>query len=58
MRLVFLGAPGAGKGTQAKILAEQWQITHISCGNILRRAIAEKTVIASNSIKIYKFLPR
>ncbi len=43
MRLVFLGAPGAGKGTQAKILAEQWQITHISCGDILRRAIAEKT---------------
>src|SRR5437667_202512 len=37
MRLVFLGAPGAGKGTQAQRLAAQEQIPHISTGEILRR---------------------
>ena len=42
-RLIFLGPPGAGKGTQAKILAEFLQIPHISTGDILRQAIQEKT---------------
>ena len=42
-RLIFLGPPGAGKGTQAKILAEFLQIPHISTGDILRHAIQEKT---------------
>lgn len=45
IRLIFLGPPGAGKGTQAAILANQWQIPHISTGDILRRAIAEETVL-------------
>ncbi len=44
-RLIFLGPPGAGKGTQAAILADQWQIPHISTGDMLRQAIAEKTAI-------------
>jgi adenylate kinase len=43
MRLIFLGAPGAGKGTQADIIAKQWQIPHISTGEILRQAISGKT---------------
>ncbi len=43
MRLIFLGPPGAGKGTQAKILANRWQIPHISTGDILREAIQGKT---------------
>jgi adenylate kinase len=43
MRLIFLGPPGSGKGTQAKILAEQLQISHISTGDILRQAIANRT---------------
>lgn len=42
-RLIFLGPPGAGKGTQAKILAEHYKIPHISTGDILRQAIADKT---------------
>jgi adenylate kinase len=39
-RLIFLGPPGAGKGTQAKFLAELLEIPHISTGDILRSAIA------------------
>ena len=43
MPLIFLGPPGAGKGTQAKILAQQGPIPHISTGELLREAIAAQT---------------
>ena len=43
MRLILLGAPGAGKGTQAKILASKLSIPTISTGNILREAIKNGT---------------
>lgn len=43
MQFIFLGPPGAGKGTQAGILADHWQVPHISTGDILRTAIAGKT---------------
>lgn len=42
-RLIFLGAPGAGKGTQAQTLAGNWQIPHISTGDILRGAMKERS---------------
>jgi adenylate kinase len=42
-RLVFLGPPGAGKGTQAAILAQRWGIVHLSTGDLLRDAAARKT---------------
>ena len=42
-RLIFLGAPGAGKGTQAQALATLGQIPHISTGEILRGAVAQQT---------------
>jgi len=42
-RLIFLGPPGSGKGTQAQILAEHLRIPHISTGEILRQAMQEQT---------------
>jgi len=43
MRIVMLGPPGAGKGTQAKMLAERLNVPHISTGDIFREAIRRKT---------------
>ncbi|MBN1562132.1 adenylate kinase [candidate division KSB1 bacterium] len=43
MRLIFLGAPGTGKGTQASVLAEKYHIPQISTGDILRKAVADGT---------------
>ena len=40
MRLVLLGAPGSGKGTQATRLREHLQVPHISTGDLLRAAVA------------------
>ena len=39
MNLIFLGAPGAGKGTQAEKISEAFNIPQISTGNILREAV-------------------
>lgn len=44
-RLIFLGPPGAGKGTQAKTLADDCNIPHISTGDILRQALKDQTAL-------------
>ena len=43
MRVVLMGPPGAGKGTQAEILAEQLEVPHISTGEIFRANVAAAT---------------
>jgi adenylate kinase len=43
MRIVMLGAPGSGKGTQAQRLQQDHQLPQVSTGDLLRRAVADKT---------------
>jgi len=45
MRLLLIGAPGAGKGTQATLIAERFHIAHISSGDLLRTHVEENTTI-------------
>jgi len=49
MRIVLLGAPGAGKGTQAKMLIERYRIPQISTGDILRKAVADGTPLGKEA---------
>ena len=39
MKFLIMGPPGAGKGTQAKILAEKFNLEHLSTGDILRKKL-------------------
>src|ERR1700759_1240210 len=52
MRLLLIGAPGAGKGTQAKRLAERFSISHISSGDLLRQHVQGQTSLGQK-IKAY-----
>lgn len=49
MRLVFLGPPGIGKGTQAKIICQRYSMAHLSTGDMLREAITAKTVLGKEA---------
>lgn len=53
MNIIFLGAPGAGKGTQAEIISERLSIPQISTGNILREALKSGT---ENGLKAKAFI--
>ena len=54
MKLIFIGPPGSGKGTQAKRLAGRFGIPHISTGDILREAVAEGTELGKEADPIMK----
>jgi len=49
VNLVLLGAPGAGKGTQAKMLAGKYGILHISTGDILRENVSNNTELGKKA---------
>ena len=49
MRLILIGPPGAGKGTQAEYLVERFQIPHISSGDMLRSAVAAGTELGKQA---------
>ena len=49
MRLILIGPPGAGKGTQAEYLVERFQIPHISSGDMLRTAVAAGTELGKQA---------
>ena len=49
MKIIMLGAPGAGKGTQAKKISEKYQIPHISTGDIFRANIKNGTELGKKA---------
>jgi adenylate kinase len=52
MKIVLLGPPGAGKGTQAEIICKNFSIPHISTGDMLRDAIAKETALGKQAKEI------
>ncbi len=51
MRIILLGPPGAGKGTQAKSISNKFSIPHVSTGDIFRKNISEKTPLGIEAKK-------
>ena len=49
INLILLGAPGAGKGTQAKLIAEEFKIPHIATGDLLRAAVSKQTELGKQA---------
>ena len=49
MKLVFFGPPGSGKGTQAKLLKDKFNIPHISLGDMLRDEVRVGSVIGKKA---------
>ena len=54
VRVVLLGPPGAGKGTQAKLLQERFKACQVSTGDILRKAVAEQTPLGKQAAQYIK----
>ena len=49
MYIILLGAPGAGKGTQAAILAQQLKLTHVASGDLFRQALTQGTALGKQA---------
>jgi adenylate kinase len=54
LKLIFIGPPGSGKGTQAKRLASRFGVPHISTGDMLREAVAEGSALGQEADRIMK----
>jgi adenylate kinase len=54
MRIILLGSPGAGKGTQAKFICDKYQIPQISTGDMLRTAVKNATPLGLETKKIMR----
>jgi len=52
VRIILLGPPGSGKGTQAKLLSKKYSIPHIAMGDILREEVAKKTPLGEK-VNVY-----
>jgi adenylate kinase len=52
VKIIFIGPPGSGKGTQAKRLASRFEIPHISTGDMLREAVADGTPLGQQAAPI------
>ena len=48
MKLVIIGPPGSGKGTQAQMISEKYNIPHIEAGKMLREAVADKSKLSEH----------
>lgn len=55
MRLIILGPPGAGKGTQAKLIAKRYHLRNVSVGHVLRNEIKKKTKLG---LKVKPYIER
>ena len=55
MRLIILGPPGSGKGTQAKLIAKKYGLKNISIGNVLRKEVKKKTELG---LKVKPYIER
>ena len=49
MKLILLGAPGAGKGTQAEFISEKYNIPMVSTGNMIREALKNETELGKKA---------
>ena len=56
MKIIMLGAPGAGKGTQAQMIAEKFNIPHISTGDIFRANIKNGTELGKKAKEFWLHL--
>ena len=57
MKLILIGAPGSGKGTQAKYLTEKYHIPQIATGELLRAAVAAQTPLGATGQNDYGCRP-
>jgi len=52
VRVIFLGPPGAGKGTQAKLLAQEWRVPQVATGEMLRESVKAGTPLGREAARI------